>query len=526
MKYYSQLTKLASQFAPVMANKDYVTSQLAKKASDLALAHPEDSTASGIARVLGSMQKRQELISKQELTYLYEKFQTQNNKFASAFKTELGIKDQSDLLAEAAAKAEKTKKEISEKEKAPAPYKPNNLLVSALERMLDGKKEYAGYTKKQEANAISCVEACFAEVIPDTKFKAFVDAGNKDIIVTRVEFNTPKGKSFLYVPVEVLENSECICLNQFVDSEGVQDLTKKTLLSAIKKSVGKPAKYTGKLILSAITSKSQAKDKKVSSIEMFFIDKKAKAETPSYYSTDTYLDKSGRSFFPKERFLPVPKFAEQDTFAEKLSSKSGQAEYKFGKQKILEAQKAIHHELTVIGQHPYSIKIDQHDAKGITFDVALASKAAIKMVAKIADQVELEPYFIFDNTKYAFSNDSFDHVAAIGMDSTAQAIHSPMYAETAEQVMQIIASATRNGELDIAEDGLNVIREKYPELYVAATHTFKNALVPDKAPKCKKIIRNASSIHPICSHTNLPVHKTYVDENGACRPLYRRSQGK
>jgi len=533
MKHLTQIAKIASEINAFMDNGDFVTSALSKKASDLTNLYPHDPTVTGMARTLAGMQSRQELISKNEFVKLYNRFYTPNNQFVSSFKKELGIKDASDLAAEAAKKIEKEKQSIKENAAAPSRQKADTLLASALEKILEGgKKEFEGYTKKQEANAVDCVSQCLSDMIPEMKCKLSVDAGNRKVVVVRGDFNTPKGRSSIYIPVEILDNDECICLGVFVGTDGVDDLSKRALISSIKKSVGKPARYTGRLILSAIMSKSGEQSKKVSNLELFFIEKKYAAASPNFYSTDTFLDTErkffdGKPFFQEETFLPRPKFAGEEKFSEKLGSRSVQAEMKFGKEKILEAQKEIYSQLTRMNQRPYSIKVQSHNPSSVSFTIALASNAAIEMIAEIKDnKVQVAPYFTHDEVKYAFTADSFAKVAASEMAPASRAVHSPLYAQRAEEVLQIIAKSAQEGDMKTAEDGLNVIAQKHPKFQSVAYETFRNALLPNVAPKCAKMVSRASSIYPICAHTGLPVKDTFVDADGLCRPLYRRTQGQ
>jgi hypothetical protein len=40
--------------------------------------------------------------------------------------------------------------------------------------------------------------------------------------------------------------------------------------------------------------------------------------------------------------------------------------------------------------------------------------------------------------------------------------------------------------------------------------------------KCGHTQHRKTSEHPICAQTGLPVHRVYQDQDGNCRPLYRR----
>jgi len=524
MRNIREITSLAQKVASAFTNqKEYFTSQLAKKASDLALLYPQDSTTASIATVLNKKAAKEMYITSDDIKYIYSKFETQGNKFASAFKSELGIRDYSDVVKEAAEKKKK-EEEIAKEVEAVESHKPDATLVSALESLITKKKVVKAPSAKVEAAAIACVKECMERELPEMKCSVDIDAHSSSVVIAKVKFNTPKGASYLYVPMEVIGGSHCVCIGSFLGNDGVQDLTKKELTAAIKKSVGKPNKYTGKLLISILDALSEKTDKKITQADMYYIKKKFATDNPTFTS-DAFIDQSGKSFFAEEKFLPQPKFAGSEKFSEKLSSVSAQAELQFSKAKIVEAQLAVNKSLVEVGQRPSSIKVAGYNREGIEFSVALASGQVIDINVDLQNKPLVAPQFKCAHTKWAWTRDSFDKIASKSVDPVSIATHSPLFAQNAEDVIKIIASSVRDGDMKRAGEALGVIRARHPELSAVAFQTYTNALMPDTAPKCSRMIRRASSMYPICGHTGLPIKDTYIDESGSCRPLHRRTQG-
>ena len=104
MKSYAELARIAKQINSTINDPEYLTAFLAKKASDLVSEYPGDSTAKNMAVVLESLSNKNTLISRGQLSNLYNKFYTNNNKFALAFSSELGIKTEEDRQKEASDK--------------------------------------------------------------------------------------------------------------------------------------------------------------------------------------------------------------------------------------------------------------------------------------------------------------------------------------------------------------------------------------------------------------------------------------
>jgi hypothetical protein len=77
-------------------------------------------------------------------------------------------------------------------------------------------------------------------------------------------------------------------------------------------------------------------------------------------------------------------------------------------------------------------------------------------------------------------------------------------------------------------DALNCIKQSGDaKAYVVAFRIFASGLGDSKVEAkeesaCKMVMKTASSQHPVCGHTGLPLHKVYQDEHGNCRPLYRK----
>jgi len=117
-------------------------------------------------------------------------------------------------------------------------------------------------------------------------------------------------------------------------------------------------------------------------------------------------------------------------------------------------------------------------------------------------------------------------LASNNTDPVALAKTSPMYDEKPSDLVERIRVAMKDQNHVAAEDALHVLKQSGNEhAYKSGYNTYVNGLGNQKQVEestCSASFHTQASKYLVCSHTGLPVHKVYQDDNGHCRPLYRR----
>lgn len=94
------------------------------------------------------------------------------------------------------------------------------------------------------------------------------------------------------------------------------------------------------------------------------------------------------------------------------------------------------------------------------------------------------------------------------------------------EVINNLKSALAEGNHAKAEDALNVLANcEDKKAYETGFQIYMDGMSGVKVAeetKCSKMLKNAVSEYPICTHTGLPINKVYQDKNGYCRPLFRK----
>jgi hypothetical protein len=387
MKSYAELARIAKQINSTINDPEYLTAFLAKKASDLVSEYPGDSTAKNMAVVLESLSNKNTLISRGQLSNLYNKFYTNNNKFALAFSSELGIKTEEDRQKEA---SDKRNAEDAMRKSASASidqYKPNEMLAAAMESVLSGRRTVPQFTDTQKKNALASIQEKLSILLPSVKFSLAADAGNQKIIVVRACASTANGQGTVFLPVEVLQNNECLPLDFFVGNDGVKDVTANHLVESLKDSIGKSLRYDGKIVLAGIMSKFE-KRANLNTVDLAFIKENFIQNNPVYASTDAFISQPPVEQV-KRASLEHHFVKEENEFTSKMMTKSAQAELKFGKDMILEAKKVAYNQLRKLGQTASSINVIGYDDSGINLSLSLAGKSVIETYVKLAESKNL-----------------------------------------------------------------------------------------------------------------------------------------
>ena len=239
----------------------------------------------------------------------------------------------------------------------------------------------------------------------------------------------------------------------------------------------------------------------------------------------------GQELVNYKKDLEVPKIIDNEfsTFTEKFASAVGVASFKFGNDKVLLGKNLIAKKLASFGYKNSQIKVLDVEDKNVIYTVAI-DNVSFRVPVKLASEKVLNPEVIISNGSLKqFNSECISELFGNEVfDSRASAVNSKLYGLKPSELLTQVKQAMLESNYAKAEDALNLLQDSGDvKAYAIAFEIYSNGLsgITKQASEqkvCNKQIKVATSSQPICSHTNLPVNKTYVDKHGCCRPLYRK----
>lgn len=511
-----KLEKLITSLAKSVDDHEKVaTPILAAKLAKYTAAYPYDQTLGSMSRVIEKMAENNTLfIRKAELKSLYNKLYTRNTKFAELFQDELGILSYEPKI------------KTYERDDSPeiSPYQvADPILANALESVFSGGPVKM-YSQVLADNAVKSVAATLdAWNLRPTALT--IDDGNEKFLMIKADYETPKGVTSFFVPIEIQGNklSEASVL---LGNTGVQDLNYKTIRSYLISNVGIKLKAQASAILQFLTQ-ATTENRVISDTELALTRLHAERQGKSDFFQNQIVGQKMAEIAVKDVILP--KYGGFESFEEEFSSPYGVASYTFGEDKVKIGREHIGRELSAYGHKNVQIIVTSSDKNTIFYGVSLdAGRVAFTVPVKIADGKLSKPGVILCNGAMVdFSQKGINQLYISNQSEfKTAAAASPMYGLKPSELIQSIKTALHDGNSDKAEDALNVLSQSDDQVaYVMGFQVFMQGLSDKKVEaekECLMMVKNSTSEHTICGHTGLPVHKTYRDKEGNCRPLYRR----
>jgi hypothetical protein len=522
LEHIKKVVEAASKHAS--DNEKIAIPVLSAKLSRAAAEHPGDYTIVMANHVISRMQGNNKLfMSRAELREIYNKLFSRNTKFASVLSEELG-----ELPALATPKMYDRKdtndsvdvmKEAFDKVVDP-------VLASALASAFGDAKLPVNDTMIARAK-----NACEAQTVGLNLKKDFAVITAKDgVVVCRASFETPKGTTSVFMPVEFADQS-ALLPQVFIGNAGPEDLTKETLASYIGSHAGEKLKVDAALVLRAALS-VKGELNKVSEVDLAVTKLNADRETAAQLAAPQVIgqkfDQEGKNLVVE---TPAYKDPEIETFARAFDSALGVASFKFKKAVVLAGRDIVVRAATGFGLTNPQVSVCDSDDSTVWYAVAANSgRVAFKVPVKVEANRPVYPTMLIANgLPDSFTKDSIDVLlASNSVDYKTSAVASPHYGLKPSELINIVRSAAAEENYEKAEDALNILAQSGDDkAYSVAFAEFSDSLSQNKetksaAQKCSMIVKSASSQHEICGHTGLPLHKTYVDKNGNCLPMYRK----
>lgn len=515
----NKMQQLVSSIAQMVENNEKIAVPvLAAKLTRLAVSNPNDQTIVMAADVVSKLSGRTMFMSKAELRTLYNKLHTRNTKFAEYFGEEMG------------AGTELATPQFAPKQEAPLANlyesSADPVLANALASVFDNTIPLKMYSKEIAAMAKFAVSSNLdAWNLKASRLE--VESGNEHFIVVKADYDTPKGITSILVPVEVAKG-KALEPSVFMANAGPQDLNHVNIKNYITSFAGKNLKVRASDVVDTLTA-AVTTPNEVSDAEMALTKLTASKAGTSNFSGGQVVGLKVTAE-PRNVVLDLPQTTEVDSFAAKFESPAGMANLRFGAAKVTLGRDVVARTITTFGFAQPQVTVMGNDETSVYYAVSLYDgRTAFRVPVKFAGNRAVYPdVMICNGTISEFTRENVNSLLVNDeTDSKVAAVASPQYSLKPSELVDNVRVAMSEGNLSKAEDALNILKQQGDEkAYVSAFALYVNSLgmTKEASPECKcsLVIKTANSKHPVCGHTNLPVHKVYQDEHGNCRPLYRR----
>lgn len=509
----------------VEADQRLATPLLAVKLAKCASAYPQDKTLGSMSRIIGDMVGHNTtFIRRADFKSLYHKMYTHNTKFAELFQEELG-ETAADLPTHS---SNGTIFQRDDGVKANPYHVGDQILANALESAFDSQLPLKMYSQPLAEKAMRSVGTTL-DVWNLRPTRLVISDGNDKFIVIKADYETPKGLTSFYVPVEVVKN-DVVNPEVFMGNTGPEDLNHTTIKAYLTQQAGTTTKVGAKDILSALTSAASSK-REVSAAELALTRLNATRQGKSEFagSPDLWLGLQVEAAPKKD--VAVLKEDIFSSFEQQMSTPKGQADFQFGADKVTVGRTHITRELQSFGFNNPQVVVTRTDNETIFYGVSLdTGKTAFTVPVKITKGKLTKPTVLLCNGSLA----SFDKTGINGLvsenkiDTKVAAVASILSTLKPSEVVNNLRQALADGNHAKAEDALNVLAmsgdkrayETAFQIYMSGMAGVKTA--ETKCTHATKTANKAVSEYPICSQTGLSTNKVYQDKDGNCRPLYRK----
>ncbi len=496
-------------------NEKYWTSALEVKAETLAAQFPHDHTVVGMYNFLRARASKNHLISRAELQDAHRRLYSRSHIFRDAFINELGPVVEKEL----------NKVQHDEFENKPFTTGVNpDLMASVAGIFGNGAHRLSeGTVKKAEAIVMRSLNSFSYKPYSLTAI-----ASNEDGVVCSVDYETPKGMVSVVVPVEV-ESIGPLTPTTFVSTAGFVDLTEENLNHYLQASVGKKFKLDPSVILQAIkTAKGRAIDPITAELDSLIALSKMGTDSSDLNGI------VGLKLDDKIEELPQAFAEETATFAQRLSTVGGEAEFLLGKSVVEAATKSLIGRFSSLGYRHPKIKISGYNTSAIIYSANVDNAVAFTVQANVANgTVKIADVVVSNGEIFDFTSSGMNEMMSSKVDVDSLVSASSIGSLNNAQKIEVVRMAVADGNLAAAEEAIYVIQQTGDEVSsrIALAH-YLNGIGSEEISKtaapivktsCSMKRKVSSSKYEVCGHTGLPIHKVYQDEHGACLPLYRKA---
>lgn len=511
------LKHFVTELSDKLAAKDrFFTARLAVRLARAAQEHPQDHTVVQMASFLDSRSQKPggHFITRSELENVYNKLYTANTKCAAYLTEELNKKAHN--LPEPA----KMSRSAREGETIDDMYSrhADQTLVAQLESVFDKNASYITYDKKLAVKA----ERIVASMLPGFPTVKTVD-GRDYAILCEACFQTPKGKTSVLIPVETV-NGNVLVPNSFLTPAGFERLTHKHILDHVKKTAGKVFKVNAGQVLDIIKTAKFGKQEDVNDVELAVI--RLRAKTAADVTPEGILY---QKVDEEVKSVEIPETELTRTFASKLNSVAGQAEFLFTKKAVDMGKYWIKREIEGFGYKNPQIKVANVAEDKIIYAVSV-NACGFKIPVKVKDNNVSPPSVIVT----AGGVESFDRIGiknALGAsDASTAALALGYDLANVNNLVTAVEESCAGGDFKKATEVLEAINAtgdekamKYAFDVYLSSMNGENTVKQASTPNLKTVKIGGNVVE---ATTGLPVDKVYVDENGVVQAKHRQNNEK
>jgi hypothetical protein len=514
-----KIANLMNSVAKILENNEkLVIPVLSVKLRKIAETHPYDQTIVAMYNVISKLEdNNKSFISRGELKDLYNKLYVSGTKFSEYFRDEVG---EINHLAtpKLANKNEASMKVAYDKVADP-------ILSNALDSLFD-KKMPQFFSKEIGKKAISMVSSNL-DVWNLSPSKIDVENGNDTFMVIKADYDTPKGITSIFVPVEVIKN-KVIEPSLFVGNSGPQELNHTNIKNYLATNAGNKLNIKANDILNLLV-KASTENRGISEVELAITKMNASKETAAPFFADMVINQVVPAAV-KNAEVVLPKLGEFESFSEKFKSPLGFANFKFGVNKVNSGRDAIVRVLADCGMKNPQINVSDANDSVIVYAVSLnGGTLSFSVPIKFANNRVINPENIVCNGSILpFDKNSLANLMRNQQsDFRAAAVASPGYGLKPSELINNVREAMVEENYAKAEDALNILAQSgdttaYKNAFTIYINGLNSVKTAAKETKCSMIVNTPNSKYAVCGHTGLPLHKTYIDKFGNCQPNHRR----
>ncbi len=483
----------------IKANEKFALPSLAVKARKAAERYPNDTALVTASGVLTKMASKKTLITRAELNNVCNSLHCYGSKLTELFAEELAREEFKGAKTFQRYADEGTSLD-REYEKIADP-----LLANALGAML-GSNEYKPYAKK---DAESAQKACQRELtaLGMAPQKVTIFAGKNDIMLCTAAYDTPKGICNVLVPVE-LKDGRALLPTMFLSKAGFADLTSENISQHIMETAGKSYKVNGEKLLEVLSNAKHGIKKIASTVEMAAIKIKA-AKQSAAGDPNSIIGLKLEEVTPDVQLPQMPKTAEEETFAEKLSKPDGIARHLFSDRVVEAGRNMLVRKMGQLGYGGVQVKVAEVAEKSISYAVGIGNRGGMKVQVKVTGNLVEPPTFAVASGKIvSLTKAGIEAMLKESVDTRMLAAASPSYGLKPSELVQQVRDAVSEGNLARAEDAINVLGETDKEAQKTAIAILMQSLSPsDPDGEMNKIAKREVKDVPY-----LMTHKIFFPE--------------
>lgn len=512
------LRSFVAELSNKLASADrFFTARLATRLTKAAQEHGQDHTIVQMANFLNRRANAPggHLISRAELADVYNRLYTSNTKCAAYLEDELG-----GIKAHNLPEAPKTTRSPREGESIDDLYSrhADQKLVAELESALDKNTTYRAYNPVVGKRA----EQIVAAVLPGNPVVRAVD-GRDYAILCEATYATPKGKTSVIIPVEVIKDSVLVP-TVFLTPAGFENLTHKLVEAHVVRTAGKSFRVNSEQVLNVIKkakciASGEPEREGLDNVDAAVMAFKAKTGGNDITHEGILYQKVD----PEVKNVKLPESKQTQQFANQLGSVAGQAEFVFGTKAVGMGKYWVQNGLESLGYTNVQVKVANIQNDAIIYAVAVAG-SGFKVPVKVQEGRAIPPKMVLAASGIeTFDKNGIKNALGAG-DIKASSVALGYDLTNPAGLIKEVQAACDSGDVERAGDAFKALAAtgdetatKYAfDLYMGALEGKKEAKV---APKMKTIKIGGNVVE---ATTGLPIDQVYVDEYGQVQRKYRQ----